>query len=122
MKQLSLLAAIAACIVFAVEARAQSMPSMKLHVNHSFAVGQNWLPAGEYRIQTLHTGSDLPVLAIQGEYGTVLVAANRSSQTVVEKTEAVFAERNNKLYLKRIKMAGRSYGFEVIGSPAVAAD
>ncbi len=122
MKKFSLIAALAACIGFAAEARAQSMPSMKLRVNHSFAVGQNWLPAGEYRIQTLNTGSDQPVLAIQSEYGTVLVAANRSSEAMVEKPEAVFAEQNNKLYLKRIKMAGRSYRFEIIGSPAVAAD
>lgn len=98
--------------------------TMKLRVNHSFAVAQSWLPAGDYEIRAVDTGSDQPVLMIRSEYGSVLVAANRvgAAGAITAKPEAVFAVENNKLYLRTIKMAGSSYGLQLLGSPAVDAD
>ncbi|MBL8177786.1 MAG: hypothetical protein JNK48_24120 [Bryobacterales bacterium] len=124
MKKLNMILALAAWAAIAMTASAQTMPAMKLRINHSFAVAQSWLPAGDYEIRTVDNGSDQPVLLIRSDYGSVLVAANRydSNGAVAAKPEAIFEMENNKVYLKRIKMAGRSYGFQVIGAPAVAAD
>lgn len=98
---------------------------MKARFEQSFAVGQSWLPAGEYRIRTVDVGGDQPVLMFEGEYGSVLVVVNRyrdDSRVSSAKPEAVLRMENNKLYLKRLNLAGKSYGFEIPGSPAVQAD
>ncbi|MFN7937056.1 MAG: hypothetical protein U0R19_27280 [Bryobacteraceae bacterium] len=104
---------------------AQAGELMKARFEQSFAVGQSWLPAGEYRIRTVDVGGDQPVLMFEGEYGSVLVVANRNrddSHTLRQKPEAVLRVENNKLYLKRLNVAGSSYGFDIVGSPAVQAD
>lgn len=104
---------------------AQAGELMKARFDQSFAVGQNWLPAGEYRIRTVDVGGDQPVLLFEGEYGSVLVVANRNrddSRASSTRPEAVLRVENNKLYLKRLHVAGSNYGFEIPGSPAVQAD
>lgn len=117
--------AMAAFAGLAMEGRAQSSEIMKVRFDRSFAVAQNWLPAGEYNIRTVDTGGDSPVLLIESSYGSVLVTANRyedRAREVVTKPEAIFEVENNKYYLRRIRAAGRSYGFEIIGTPTVQAD
>jgi len=124
MKKYGWIIALAVWAGIAFEAQAQMTPMMKLRVNHSFAVAQSWLPAGDYEIRPVDTGSDQPVLMIRSEFGAVLVAANRVEPmgAIAAKPEAIFAVENDKLYLRTIRMAGSSFGFQFIGSPAVAAD
>lgn len=110
---------------WAVGNTAQAGELMKARFEQSFAVGQNWLPAGEYRIRTVDVGGDQPVLMFQGEYGSVLVVANRNrdeARTSTEKAGAVLRMENNKMYLKRLNVAGSDYGYEILGTPAVQAD
>ncbi|MBS1829540.1 MAG: hypothetical protein JST93_29840 [Acidobacteria bacterium] len=110
---------------WAVGNTAQAGELMKAKFEQSFAVGQSWLPAGEYRIRTVDVGGDQPVLMFQGEYGSVLVVANRNrdeARTSTEKAGAVLRMENNKMYLKRLNVAGSDYGYEILGTPAVQAD
>jgi hypothetical protein len=121
---LHLALAVAGFVAMSMDTQAQT-GVMKVKIDRSFAVGQNWLPAGEYNIRRVDTGGDAPVLLFESDYGSVMVVANKFRENSLvpgTKTEAVLAVENNKYYLKRLSVAGRSYGFEIPGAPAVQAD
>ena len=92
---------------------------LKVRFDRSFAAAQTWLPAGEYSIRQIDSRSDLPVLLIESAYGAVMVPVNRVADFAIpSRTEAVLEVDNNKYYLKRIRIAGQNYSYEIIGSPA----
>ena len=102
----------------AVGAFAQMGEPVKVHISRSLGVGQNWLPVGDYSIRAFETGSVMTLLAIEsGEGVTVLAPARRSAtprNSVFGKSAFEVQGEGNRVYLKKVSMAGRSYMYEII--------
>ncbi len=111
--------ALAAIVTFAACASAQT-DSMKIHFAAPVHVAQTELPAGDYLIRSVETGSDSPVLAFENSEGhSILVPVSRCSPLAGDlagKSSVVLQPEGGELHLTKIWLAGRSYGYQVIRS------
>ena len=115
----SVVLTLAVVISFASCAAAQT-DSMKVHFPAPVRVATTELPAGDYTIRSVDTGSDSPVLAFQNAEGrAILVAVSRCSPApgdLAAKSSIVLQPEGGELHLTKIWLAGRGYGYQVIGT------
>ena len=96
--------------------------AVKVQFEQTVRAGQSYLPAGNYTIRLANLTSDQPILAVESDQGArILIPAMRAYAPGTHgaaSTEVVLERVGNELHMTKIWLAGRMYGYEIIGSLA----
>jgi hypothetical protein len=111
--------ALLATLALAVPARAATSENVKVRMEKEFRVGTAALPAGDYTIRVLNTGSDSPTLIFEtGDGNRVFAAAWRfpnDLDSTAGETQVVMSSTENGLTVKEVRLAGQAYRYQLIG-------
>ena len=90
------------------EAQSVNGVSMRANIPFEFSVGDNLLPAGEYRIQQVNPSSDLAVLQIANANGNarVLVRVRSMRADNTSRTGLVFNRYGSSYFLSTLSIEG----------------
>ncbi|HVO62317.1 MAG TPA: hypothetical protein VMT53_15380 [Terriglobales bacterium] len=85
--------------------------AVKANVPFSFMAGKTALPAGDYRVSTL---SDVGVLGVQGDSGSVMVGSHAVQGNAPSRaTKLIFHRYGDQYFLSQIWVEGESRGREL---------
>ena len=111
-RQIVSLVGVIGLLLVAACANAQSV-NVKANVPFDFMVGKSTLPAGEYSIQSISTGSS-SVLAIRGGKTNQMLAAANHAETLnpSKNSRLVFHKYGDQYFLSQIWLQGERAGRE----------
>lgn len=95
--------------------------NIQVHLPMAAQMGETKLPAGDYMIHVMDSGSGVPTLEVYSTTGLhILVLANREQVTVSEKSELVLMHQGADFRVSAMRVAGSSYSYSMLPSAASA--
>jgi hypothetical protein len=80
---------------------------MEASIPFSFVVGADYLPAGDYRIETVVPQRMIRVYSVDGEHSAFVVTVPNSIEAPAEKSSLLFDRLGGSYYLLRVSTAGQ---------------
>ncbi len=94
--------------------KAQTRVLLKARIPFEFSVGNQTMPAGEYTVRCMNSGSDVKVLQILGSDGreSVLVRTNSISGKIQDNAKLVFDRYGDRYFFAQAWLSADSIGMQ----------
>lgn len=106
---------LAALVLTAGFALAQPRDIVHVHLAYAVQAAGNTIPAGDYEIRDIQTGSDVPMLLLHSNSYNAIVPVMRvalDANLVDDKTEVVLARSEKGYSLEHLLIEGRTYRYD----------